>query len=184
MATATVTNDVSSNVNIKNFNETYRVYAKAGADGKIDPASIRMVTQGKDGATWKKLDDPTSGYTQAFEQSVKMYEAGTIAGAQELVEDPTECVNIWNKGAGQKTLQRLKSEFIEISEDGMQFTFDPKPEAYDTLELLSNPTQRRFLSPATKAENGMRASIKILFPTLEGDALEAKLQEILSSLGV
>jgi len=58
MATATQptpTVDPTNTVDIKTFNETYRVYVKAGTDGKIDQDTIRMVTAGKDNNVWDKL---------------------------------------------------------------------------------------------------------------------------------
>lgn len=180
MATATVTPD-STAVDIKTYTETYRVYAKAKEDGKIDPESVKMTTAGKDDAAWKKLDADTS-YTKLLEQSVKMYDAGTIAGISLLVEDPDEAVNIFNRGVSQKTGQKLKAVFTEISDDGLSLVFDPVADAYDTLELLNEATKRRNLSPADKAAKSLREAVKAMFPGLEGEALEARVQALFGGL--
>lgn len=190
MSTATLTpngsagSSTDSQPAVKNYNDTYRIYAKATAEGKIDLTSIRMVTAGKDNKTWNTLDekDPTTGlpklgYVMAFEQSVKQWEAGTFDGISQIVEDKVEATNIWNKGASQKVLQKLKSVLTETNDDGTAFTFTPV-DVYDTLELLQAETQRRNLSPADKVDNMIRASVKLLFPSLEGDAFEERVQAV------
>jgi hypothetical protein len=181
MATATVTpTDSASVVDIKTYNETYRVYVKAKEDGKIDPESVKFTTSGKENAAWEKLEK--GGWQNVLEQTVKLYEAGTVAGISQLVEDPEEAVNVFNRGVAQKTGQKLKALLTEIKDDGTSLVFDPTVDAFDTLEMLGEATKRRNLSPVDKARTAIRNAIKAMFPSLEGDALEAKLNAMLSSM--
>lgn len=182
MATSTAVTEQSatSTVDIKPYNETYRVYAKVGDDGKIAVDSIKMSTAGKDNAAWTKLEQ--AGYTQVLEQTVKLYDAGTIAGAQQLVEDSEECVNIWNRGAAQKLGQKLKSLFTELKPDGTNIVFDPIAGAFDSIDLLNEETRRRNLSPIDKARNGIKLAVKAMFPGLEGNELESKVDQFLANI--
>lgn len=182
MATATQpVIDASNSVDIKTYNDTYRVYVKLGTDGKIDPQSIKMTTSGKDNSAWTKLDqDPE--YKLALEQTAKEYAAGTVAGAALLIEDQEELVNVINRGIAQKLGQKLKATFTEISEDGLSLVFDPVAGAFDTLELLNEATKRRNLSPEDKALRSVRDAVKNMFPGLEGDALEQRVLAFFSSM--
>lgn len=180
MATSTaVTDNAASTVNsnavdIKASNETYRVYVKLGEDGKIIDKDTRVSTAGKDNSAWDKLDKDTN-YKLALEQSIKVYRAGTWSGATQLVEDEEERVNVFNRGAVQKQGQKIINLLTELDESGTNLKFDPTPGAYDMFELLNEETKRRNLSPEDKAANNLRAAVKAMFPSLEGDALEAKL---------
>ena len=180
MATVATTLEPStSTVDIKTYNETYRVYAKQGADGKIDPKDISVTTSGKENSAWNKLE--SEGYVNMLEQTFKLYEPSTLAGFQQLVTDPEEQVNIVVRGTKQKFGQELKKLVTEVSEDGLSFTFDPQEEPYDTLDLLNKETRRRSQNPIEKALKSLRDVAKILFPGVEGDALEAKLVAFLAA---
>lgn len=180
MATSQVTSEVQSGqannnaIDIKASNETYRVYVKLGEDGKIIDKETRVSTAGKDNSAWDKLDKDTN-YKLALEQSIKVYRAGTWAGAKQLIEDEEEAVNIFNRGAVQKQGQKIIGLLTELDDSGTNLKFDPTPGAYDMFELLNEETKRRNLSPEDKAANNLRAAVKAMFPSLEGDALEAKL---------
>lgn len=181
MTTSPVVTDATSTtaVDIKTFNETYRVYVKLLPDGKIDQESMKVTSSGKDGSAWKKLED--AGYQMGLEQTVKIYEAGTIAGISQLVEDAEEAVNIFNRGGANKTSQKLKTVLTEVDSAGTNLSFSPTDSPFDTLELLAAPTQRRNLSPFDKAKTMFRNAAKALFPGLEGDELEAKVAAFMAS---
>lgn len=170
----------TSFVDIKTYNETYRVYAKQGADGKIDPKDISVTTSGKEESAWKKLE--SEGYINMLEQTFKLYEPSTLAGFQQLVTDPEEQVNIVVRGTKQKFGQELKKLVTEVSEDGLSFTFDPQPEPYDTLDLLNRETRRRNQNPLDKAFKNFKEGAKALFPNIEGAELDAKIAEFLAKL--
>lgn len=167
-------NSNSNAVDIKASNETYRVYVKLGDDGKIIDKETRVSTAGKDNSAWDKLDKDTN-YKLALEQSIKIYRAGTWSGATQLIEDEEERVNVFNRGGIQKQGQKIINLLTELTDDGTNLKFDPTPGAYDMFELLNEETKRRNLSPEDKAANNLRAAVKAMFPSLEGDQLEAKL---------
>jgi len=169
----------SSSVDIKTFNETYRVYVKLGPDGKI--VEKTMSSSGKDGSAWEKLSkEPDNNL--ALEQTLKTYRAGTWAGAALLIEDEEERVNIFNRGIIQKFGQKALALLTELTEDGTNLKFDPISGAYDMLDLLNEETKRRNLSPDDKARKSLRDSVKILYPGLEGEELEAKVDSFFSTL--
>ncbi len=184
MATVTTTpnTEVSTGVDIKSYNETYRVYGKAIAEGKdagkIDEDSLKLTTAGKDNAIWKKLEE--QGYTNLLEQSVKIYSAGTWDGAAQIITDPEERTNIFNRGVSQKTGQKLKAALTEVSEDGTSLKFDPQVEPLDTMDMLNEETRRRNLSPEDKATKGLREVIAAMNPGLSADEVNAKVAEMLA----
>lgn len=184
MSTATVsptpTIDTTNTVDIKTSNETYRVYVKLDADSK-KITEVKMGSAGKDNAFWAKMDADPSWHL-GFEQTAKIYKAGSLAGVSLLVADATEAVNIWNRGASQKTSQKLTSTFTELTDDETGLKFDPVEGAFDTIDLLNEETQRRNLSPQDKALNALRLAVKAMNPGLEGDELETKVNEFFASL--
>lgn len=187
------TTDTSA-MDIKTNNETYRVYVRLDAEGK-KIVEVKMGSAGKDNAFWNKMAEPEWTVTKAgvetkeknpwqfaFEQTVKTYKAGSLAGISLLVNDPAEAVNIFNRGASQKTSQKLTSTFTELTDDETGLKFDPVEGAFDTIELLNEETQRRNLSPQDKAINSLRLAIKAMNPGLEGEELEDKVNQFLTQL--
>lgn len=182
MATAvnSPTVDTTNTVDIKTFNETYRVYVKLDPDGK-KIIETKMGTAGKDNAFWDKMDKDTE-YKLAVEQTAKLYKAGSMAGAKLIVEDDTECVNIWNRGATQKTGQKLTALFTELNDDETNLKFDPIAGSFDTIDLLNAETQRRNLSPVDKAIKNLRDVFRGLNPGITEDDLESKVNAFFATL--
>ena len=169
MATAT---EATAGVQISSSNETYRVYGKTNADGKI--VEVKVVTAGKDNATWNKLE--AEGWQQSFEQTAREYQARTLDGAKTLVPDEEELVNIFNAGLAAKSDRKLKALFSELTDDEKDFKFTPV-EVYDTQELIQEPTQKKNLTPEDKALRQVRLAIKTLNPT----ATEEQIEEMVRS---
>ena len=179
MATPTLTNDVANetpanDLAIKTENETYRVYVKVDADGKILDKETRVVTAGKDNATWNELDKPENGYHQAFEQTVRIYKIGSLEGLQQVITDPEEQVAIINRGLTQKFNQKLNAKFREVSDNGLELAFEPTAEATDTIEWLNEETQRRRLDPIGKAIK----ALQVAFPNMTADQLRAMISSM------
>jgi hypothetical protein len=182
MATAVTspTVDTTNTVDIKTSNETYRVYVKLDADSK-KITEVKMGSAGKDNAFWAKMDaDPE--WHKGFEQTAKIYKAGSLAGISLLVPDATEAVNVFNRGASQKSSQKLTAEFTKLTDDETGLAFDPIEGAFDTIELLNEPTSRRNLTPQDKALNALRLAVQAMNPGLEGEELEDKVNQFFASL--
>jgi hypothetical protein len=116
----------------------------------------------------------------AFEQSVREYKVGSWDAAASLIPDEDERVNIFNAGLIAKTDRKVKAKLTEISNDEKEFTFEPV-ELFDTLELIQEATQRKNLTPLEKAGRQFKTAIKLMFPTLSDEEIEAKVSELLSS---
>jgi hypothetical protein len=148
---------------VKQSNETYRVYAKLLPDGvRIDPNSIKVGTAGKDNAFWTKMDADTE-YKCFIEQTVTFFKAGTDEGIKQLVASEEERVNIWNRGAAQKQNQKLNARLTEINEDG-QLAFEPTLEAFSLLDELNAESQRRNRTPGEKAMDAVKEGLRLYFP--------------------
>lgn len=197
MATAVsnLTPASTNQVDIKTFNETYRVYVKLDADGK-KIIETKMGTAGKDNAFWTKMDSPEWEVTDkagnvtkvknpwvlGLEQTAKLYKAGTWSGAALLIEDEEERVNVFNRGGTQKVGQKLTTTFTELTDDESQLKFDPITGSYDTIDLLNAETQRRNLSPTDKAIKNLREVFKGLNPGIAEDDLESKVNAFFATL--
>jgi hypothetical protein len=162
MATATLT-PTSTGQSIKTSNETYRTYVQLDAEGK-KIVKTSFGTAGKDNAFWNKLDAPDSGFQIGLEQTVKRYKAGSVEGCSEIIPDPDEFVNIFNRGLDQKFNQKINGVLTETTDDATQLAFNPQADAFDTIDLLREPTQRRNLSDNEKAEINMKAGLRTLYP--------------------
>jgi hypothetical protein len=147
---------------VKQSNETYRVYAKLDAAGKIDKETIKSGTAGKDNAFWNKMDADTE-YKLFIEQTFTFFKAGNDEGTKQLVGNEEERTNIWNRGASQKQNQKLAALLTEIGEDG-QFAFEPTNDAYSLLDLLNAESQRRNRTPGEKAMDAVKEGLRLYFP--------------------
>lgn len=178
---ATATEAVTSNtMAITTNNETYRVYVKPDKEGKIDPKETKFVTAGKDGKTWKELDEDSS-YTLMLEQTVREYKANSIDGIKSLIPDEEEIVAIFNAGLNAKSDRKIKAELTAITEDGKSLEFDPV-ELFDSLDLIQEPTQRKNLTPVEKATRQIRAAVKQMFPTLDEAGVENQVRALLHGM--
>jgi hypothetical protein len=190
MATATLTQDNSTTTSTGNStlpitpsNETYRAYVKLDEKGKVD--DVRVVTAGKDEATWKELDNPTKpenkDYQLAIQQTFRTYKVGSIEAARNLVDNDEELVNIINAAIAAKTNRKINSYLKELNEDETNLKVDPV-EIVDTLDFVQDETRRKNLSPTEKAERMVRTSLKLMFPNLGEDELTAKVSQMIAAM--
>lgn len=187
MATTTVTPDATTNsLPVTVSNETYRVYVKPDAEGKIDPKATRVVTAGKDNSTWNELDNPTEkeneGYTLLIEQTFKTYKVGSVDAARQIIDNDDELVNIINAAISAKTTRKINTALREVTDDGKSLVFEPSDLAYDTIDFLQEETRRKNLSPVEKATKMFRQSLKLMFPTLSEDEVAAKVSQMLGAV--
>ena len=186
MATATVTNDVTNtngSLPITPSNETYRAYVRLDEKGKVD--DVRVVTAGKDGATWKELDTPTKpenqNYVLAIEQTFRTYKVGSIDAVRQLIDSDEELVNIINAALAAKNNRKINAYLKELNDDETNLKVDPV-EIVDTIDFLQEETRRKNLSPVEKASKMVRQSLKLMFPSLSEDELSAKVAAMVSAM--
>lgn len=174
-SSATSTN---SAVPIKPYNETYRAYAKLTADGKIDEKEVKVTSSGQENKIWAKLE--ADGYQLGLEQTLKLYEVGTLEGAKQLITDEEELVNLINRGIAQKLGQKLKGLLSEVNSEGTAFVFNPQPEPYDMVDLLNAETKRRNLSPLDKATKGLKEIVKMMNPSFNDEQVTDAVLKLLA----
>jgi hypothetical protein len=191
MATSTLMQDQAANnaattdaMALKAENQTYRVYVKLGADGKIIDKETKYGTAGKDNAYWNQLDKDAEAKL-ALEQTLRIPKVGTLDGFAALLDNDTEeMVNIINRGLMAKINQKISQNLTDLTDDGTNLKFEPVDGAYDIIDWIREPTQRKNLSPLEKNMKQLKTSLKGLFPTLSDTELEAKIQTMFAGLQV
>jgi hypothetical protein len=91
------------------------------------------------------------GAVEVLSQSFAFYRAATIEGAQSLVPDTEEFLNLFNRGLVVKQQNKARQIINERGENDEPI-FTATEEAYDMREVCAEPTQRRGLSPVEKAK--------------------------------
>ena len=161
MATATTTpnattsNSAPSDLPIKTENVVYGrfVKAKTSESGKTEYTAKTLRAPSKEDVEAMEKD----GYKLQVSQTVTTYRAGNPDGFLQIISDPDEATNIFNRGLAQKESNKMVALFNESKEDGTpEFQFSE--DAYDSRDEMNKVTSRRNLSPQDKAIKTLRAT--------------------------
>ena len=183
MATAIITQENTGSLPISPSNETYRAYVKLDDKGKVD--DVRVVTAGKDGATWKELDKPTKpenkDYVLAIEQTFRTYKVSSIEAFLELIGSRDEAVNVANAAIAAKTNRKINAYLKELNDDETNLKAEPI-EVVDTIDMLQEATQRKNLSPMEKTQKFVLQGLRQMFPNATEDELTAQVNTMISAI--
>jgi hypothetical protein len=186
-STATVadnSNTTANSIPVSRSNEVYRAYVKLDENGKIVQKETRVVSAGKENATWNELDKPKAengGYEPfAIEQTFTMYKVGSVAAAVALFDNDDELVNVINQGLAAKVNRKINAALREVTDDGTNLVFEPVT-TVDTIDYIQEETRRKNLTPLEKAQRQFKTVIKSMYPTESEEFIEQKVMELLSA---
>lgn len=152
MASTIATTDLS----VKSRNVVYVRFAKGVANPTTNKTDwdVKILADPSEAVS---ADLESKGFIKQAEQTVIISVAGTPEGFEQLVSDPEERVNVFNRGVNQKYQQKLNALFSDTDDDGKP-THQYTEEAYDPSELLNEATSRRNLTPEDKAARDLKKS--------------------------
>jgi hypothetical protein len=102
-------------------------------------------------------DLQAKGYSIQATQTVIVTRAGSPEGFEQIVSDPEERTNVFNRGVAQKLQQKVTANLGDSDDEGKP-TFTFSEAAYDPSEWLNEATSRRNLSPEEKAARDLAKS--------------------------